>query len=65
VREYAVSEYDHRRILIALHCDGCGATIKPHAEIKESGWVKCGFGAVGDPHPSEMNYCPACAYRAK
>jgi len=39
-RIYAKREDTSERILIALECDHCDATIKPHKEISDSGWMK-------------------------
>lgn len=57
-RIYAVREDDSRRILVEIVCDGCGAKIAPCPKIKESGWMKTGFGKPGDL--AEQDWCPNC-----
>lgn len=45
--------------LVEITCDepGCKASIKPHPQIAESGWVKVGFAYAFAEH-SVNYYCP-------
>lgn len=61
-RIYAVREDNGESVLVALRCDGCDAEIKPHPEIRESGWIKVG-SSRGPGDMSEAHYCPDCAIR--
>ena len=50
------------RILVRIECDGCDATIKPHPEIAESGWMKTGVVIPG-PRRNDVtrsDWCPTC-----
>ena len=65
-RVYATEEDTGRRFLLRLECDaaGCLATIEPHPEITQSGWMRCGYrdrsGTV-----FEYDYCPEHAHIAR
>lgn len=59
-RVYAVREDNGKRVLVEIVCDECKATIKPHPDIENSGWVKHG-GTAADGFEFEFDYCPRCA----
>lgn len=44
-----------------IDCDGCDATIIPHVNISESGWMKSGV-TCGPGHPNNirLDHCPRC-----
>lgn len=56
MRIYAIDD-DGERFLRFLECDSCGARIKPHPEITQSGWTKRG-GRDGAGYSFEQDYCP-------
>lgn len=58
-RVYAIREDDGARVLLEIECDKCDATIKPHPDIANSGWVKEGItDTFGET--IEWYYCPRC-----
>lgn len=59
-RVYAVREDTGKRFLLHLECDGCDATIKPHPEISESGWMKTGAVDGCGTKLWESDWCPRC-----
>jgi len=63
-RFYAVMEGTRERVLHHIQCDCCDATVKPHPDIKNSGWMKAG----GDDGPGtdkwDKDFCPTHAYLA-
>ncbi len=58
-RIYATDD-NGERFLRFLECDTCGARIKPHPDIANSGWTK--RGGTYPPHGTndkwENDYCP-------
>lgn len=59
-RVYATDD-NGERFLRYLECDRCGARIKPHPDIANSGWTKHG---IDDPKRGgrfEWAYCPECS----
>ncbi len=59
-RVYAFEEGSGRRFLVRLECDrsGCDASIKPHLEIADSGWMKRGINDPRQGGRSEWHFCP-------
>ncbi len=59
-RVYAAEEGTGRRFLARIECDapGCEQSVRPHAEIAQSGWTKRGndHGLGSDKY--ERDYCP-------
>ena len=60
-RIYATEERSGKRVLLRLECDGgdCSATIKPHPDIAQSGWVVHGQ-SERDGFALTWDYCPRC-----
>ena len=55
---YATTD-DGRKFLVEIACDGCGAVLKPGADVDKSGWEKRGAtGRHGERF--EWFYCPNC-----
>lgn len=52
------------RVLVRLKCDGCDATIKPHPEIAQSGWMKTG-AVYPDGSKVQSEWCPECYGRRR
>jgi len=61
MRVYAQREDNGQRVLAVLKCDGCGAEVKPHPEIAQSGWEKRGRDKGPGTEKTGLDYCPECS----
>jgi hypothetical protein len=48
---------------VALECDECGVLVAPNPDIRNSGWMKCGYAYDGGER-FEWEYCPEHAHLA-